>query len=419
MPWELGIAEAQQALVSNGLRGRVRLQVDGQLKTGRDVIMAAMLGAEEYGFAASILISMGCVMCRKCQTNTCPVGIATQDPEKRAKFKGTPEHVINYLTSIAEDVRRRLAAMGFTSLQDIIGRADLINKRKVFGRASTLNIDPILCVAEGERTFDKGQPDMIGSCIDKKMIADMMKKAEVGTDVVSSYDLSNTDRSVGAMLSGEIQKRGISLRDGSIEVKFNGNAGQSFGSFLIKGISFHLEGQANDFVGKGLSGGRISISRTDSKPQDVLAGNTILYGATAGELYIAGRVGERFCVRNSGATAVAEGVGDHCCEYMTGGKVVVLGQCGRNFAAGMSAGVAYVLDDEGDFDRHCNMDMVELELLEDTEDRKDLKKILERHLKYTGSKKAKALLSDWENSCKRFIKVIPVGFKMLLKDESN
>ena len=419
LPWELGLAEAQQALVSNGLRGRVRLQVDGQMKTGRDVILAALLGAEEFGFATSILISMGCVMCRKCQTNTCPVGIATQDTERRAKFKGTTERVINYLTSVAEDVRRRLAAMGFRSLDEIIGRADLIGRRKVFGRASSLDILPLMEVADGERMLSEGQPDMIGDCLDKRMIADSLHSAEVGSEISLSYQLKNTDRSVGTMLSGEIQRRGISLRDDAINVEFTGNAGQSFGSFLVNGISFHLEGQANDFVGKGMSGGRISIMRKDSKPNDVLAGNTILYGATAGEVFIAGCVGERFCVRNSGAIAVAEGVGDHCCEYMTGGKVVVLGKCGRNFAAGMSAGVAYVLDDDGDFDRHCNMDMVELELLDDPADRKDLKKILERHLRYTGSKKAKELLSDWEGSCKRFIKVISVGYKMLLKDESN
>ncbi len=419
LPWELGIAEAQQSLVSNGLRGRVRLQVDGQMKTGRDVIMAAMLGAEEYGFAASILISMGCVMCRKCQTNTCPVGIATQDPEKRAKFKGTTERIINYLTSIAEDVRRRLSYMGFSKLEQIIGRTDLIAKRKVFGRASKLDIDPLMQSAEGPRCYSEGQPEMLGEVIDKKIISENLNRAEVGSEVNASYTLSNTDRSVGAMLSGEIVRRGISLRDDSINIRFNGNAGQSFGSFLVRGISFHLDGLANDFVGKGLSGGRISISRPGSAQGDVLAGNTILYGATSGELYIAGCVGERFCVRNSGAIAVAEGVGDHCCEYMTGGKVVVLGKCGRNFAAGMSAGVAYVLNDEGDFDRHCNMDMVELELVDDPEDRKDLKMILERHLKYTGSPKAKSILSDWENSCKRFIKVIPAGYKALLKDDSN
>ena len=410
LPWELGIAETQQALVSNGLRGRVRLQVDGQMKTGRDVIIAALLGAEEYGFAASILISMGCVMCRKCQTNTCPVGIATQDPAKRARFKGTPEHVINYLTSIAEDVRERLSKMGFRSLDEIIGRADLIDVRKVTGRASMLDVSPLLQVADGTKKFSEGQPDMVGDCLDKTIIVDT--RANKGLD----YSIKNTDRSVGAMLSGEILRGGI---EGDLEVRFEGNAGQSFGAFLVRGVSFHLDGQANDFVGKGLSGGRISISRPGSGPGDVIAGNTILYGATAGELYIAGCVGERFCVRNSGAVAVAEGVGDHCCEYMTGGTVVVLGSCGRNFAAGMSAGVAYVLDDAGDFDRHCNMDMVEIELMDDPKDREDLKRILEDHLRYTGSRKAEALLEDWDGSCKRFIKVMPVGYKMLLKDESN
>ena len=419
LPWEIGLAEAQQSLVSNGFRDRVILQVDGQLKTGRDVIMAALLGADEFGFASSILVSMGCVMCRKCQTNTCPVGIATQDPERRAKFKGTPENVINYLESIANDVRERLAAMGFRSLGEITGRADLIRKRKVFGRASSLDLSPLLFVEEGARCFSSAHEEDNSKCIDGDIIGARISQIEAGNEVSCSYSIRNTDRSVGAMLSGELQRRGLILRDDTIRVDFTGDAGQSFGAFLSKGISFHLEGQANDFVGKGLSGGRISISRKDSNPQDVLAGNTVLYGATAGELYIAGRVGERFCVRNSGAVAVAEGAGDHCCEYMTGGRVVVLGRCGRNFAAGMSAGIAYVLNDDGDFDRHCNMDMVELELLDDPEDRRELKKIIEKHHRYTGSATAKSLLSDWENSCKRFIKVIPVGYKMLLKDESN
>ena len=420
LPWELGMAEAQQTLVSNGLRGRVVLQVDGQMKTGRDVVMATLLGAEEYGFAASVLVSMGCVMCRKCQTNTCPVGIATQDPEKRARFKGTPENVSNYLMAIARDVRERLAAMGFRSLQEIIGRADLIETRSVSGKASSLDIWPIASVAPGQRTFSEGQPDMLEGILDRRMVEDVMSDAEAGRHVSATYSLDNTDRSVGAMLSGEIQRRGMDLRDGTVEVGFTGTAGQSFGAFLVKGISFSLDGQANDFVGKGLSGGRISIFRSGHSPRcNVLAGNTVMYGATAGELYVAGRVGERFCVRNSGATAVAEGAGDHCCEYMTGGRVVILGRCGRNFAAGMSAGVAYVLDDSGDFDRRCNMDMVELELMEDPSDCEELKQILEKHVRYTGSPLAASLLSDWEESCKRFVKVMPVGYKMLLKDESN
>ena len=417
LPWELGLAEAQQALVSNGLRGRVRLQVDGQLKTGRDVVMAAMLGAEEFGFAASVLVSMGCVMCRKCQTNTCPVGIATQDPDRRAKFKGSVQGVMNYLTSVAEDVRRHLSAMGFRNLYDIVGRADLIAPRDVEGKASSLDVTPLLCVAEGTRTVSEGQPDMLGEVLDRRIVSDVLGRP--GTKAGASYAISNTDRSVGAMLSGEIQRRGTAPRDGEIDIRFTGSAGQSFGAFLVSGVTFRLEGQANDFVGKGLSGGTIAVFRPGSGPEDVLAGNTVLYGATAGELYIAGCVGERFCVRNSGATAVAEGAGDHCCEYMTGGTVVVLGDCGRNFAAGMSAGVAYVLNDNGDFDRHCNMDMVELEPLDDQADRDALRVVLERHLAYTGSEKARSLLSDWDASCRRFLKVIPVGYKMLLKDDSN
>ena len=419
LPWEIGLAEAQQSLVSNGFRSRVILQVDGQLKTGRDVVIAALLGADEFGFASSVLVSMGCVVCRKCQTNTCPVGIATQDPERRARFKGTPEHVINYLNSVAEDVRARLASMGFRSLSEIIGRADLITKRKVFGRASSLDISPLLFTVDGDRSFREAKPEPLGESVDRRIIDSFISQIEAGNEINSSYTIRNTDRSVGAMLSGEIQRRGLTLRNDTVNIRFTGDAGQSFGAFLSKGITFHLDGQANDFVGKGLSGGRISVSREESNSTDVLAGNTVLYGATAGELYIAGCVGERFCVRNSGATAVAEGAGDHCCEYMTGGRVVVLGRCGRNFAAGMSAGIAYVLNDDGDFDRHCNMDMVELELVDDPGDRKELKTILERHLRCTGSKKAKALLSDWENSCKRFIKVIPVGYKALLKDDSN
>ena len=415
LPWEMGLTETQQSLVSNGLRGRVRLQVDGQMKTGRDVIMAALMGAEEYGFATSVLISMGCVMCRKCQTNTCPAGIATQDPERRSRFKGTKENVINYLTSVAEDVRSYLSEMGFRSMDEIIGRADLLVSKDIGGRASMLDLTPLMQTADGTRVYEEGQPEVQTSRLDKLMISHVLDSPSRGH---KTYRIENTDRSVGSMLSGEILRRHTVLKK-DVEIGFTGYAGQSFGAFLVKGLSFNLDGQANDFVGKGLSGGRISIRREGSSAKDVLAGNTVLYGATAGELYIAGCVGERFCVRNSGAVAVAEGAGDHCCEYMTGGRVVVLGPCGRNFAAGMSAGVAYVLDDEGDFDRHCNMDMVEIELMDDPKDRAELKGILERHLLYTGSAKARELLSDWETNCGRFIKIIPVGYKMLLEDESN
>ena len=416
LPWEIGLAETQQALISNGLRGRVRLQVDGQMKTARDVVIAALLGAEEFGFATSVMISMGCIMCRKCQTNTCPAGIATQDPGKRAKFKGTPQGIINYFTAIAEDVRRMLSDMGFRSLDEIVGRADLVTRREAVGERS-LDISPLLLMPEGTRMFSEGQPECIASSVERSLINQVVS-ADSGSPITLECSISNTDRSVGAGLTGAVLRGGRDCSKG-IDVTFRGNAGQSFGAFLTKGISFRLEGLANDFVGKGLSGGRIAIIGPVPGPSNVIAGNTVLYGATSGELYVAGTVGERFCVRNSGAVAVAEGVGDHCCEYMTGGRVVVLGSCGRNFAAGMSAGVAYVLDDEGDFDRHCNMDMVELELVEDVSDRRELKGILEDHLRYTGSSKAAELLSDWDSSCKRFVKVIPVGYKMLLKDESN
>ena len=416
LPWEIGLASAQQALISNGLRGRVRLQVDGQLKTARDVVVAALLGAEEFGFATSVMISIGCVMCRRCQTNTCPAGIATQDPERRARFRGTVQGITNYLTAVAEDVRRILSEMGFRSLDDIVGRADLITARDIGGKGQCLDISPLLAMPEGTRMFGEGQPGRDSYRIDTEIIRHV--RASGGGTVDLECRIANTDRSVGAALSGELLRNGKGPVS-QVNITFRGDAGQSFGAFLTEGISFRLEGLANDFVGKGLSGGRISIIGPVPGFSNVVAGNTILYGATAGELYVAGTVGERFCVRNSGAVAVAEGVGDHCCEYMTGGRVVVLGSCGRNFAAGMSAGAAYVLDDDGDFDRHCNMDMVELELVEDESDRRELRGILEAHLRYTGSRKAEELLSDWEAGCRRFIKVMPVGYKMLLKDESN
>jgi len=417
LPWEIGLADAQQALIANGLRGRVRLQVDGQMKTARDVVIAALLGAEEFGFATSVMISMGCVMCRRCQTNTCPAGIATQDPEKRARFKGTPQGIINYFTAIAEEVRGILAGMGFRSLDDVIGRADLLTGRDT-GKARSLDISPLTFVPKGTRRFSEGQPEAAVTEVERSIISHVLA-ANPDSPVSLEYRISNTDRSVGAGLSGELLRNGKRSPSAPVDITFKGDAGQSFGAFLTEGISFRLEGLANDFVGKGLSGGRISVTGPVQGSSNVLAGNTVLYGATSGELYIAGSVGERFCVRNSGAVAVAEGVGDHCCEYMTGGRVVVLGSCGRNFAAGMSAGVAYVLDDEGDFDHHCNMDMVELELMDDESDREELKGILEDHLRYTGSRKAEELLSDWDESYKRFVKVIPVGYKMLLKDESN
>lgn len=421
LPWELGIAEAQQTLMISGLRGKVRLQVDGQMKTGRDVIISALLGAEEYGFATAPMVVLGCIMCRKCQTNTCPVGIATQDPDKRSKFKGTPENLINYFRFLAEDVRRQLSVMGFRSIDEIIGRADLIVRKHVDGKkASTVDISLITETVPGTRICTIGQEDITKDILDRRLIKDANLSLDAGTPVKLEYGICNIDRSVGTMLSGEVARRDKQFKDNTIQITFNGTAGQSFGAFLYKGISFILKGQANDYVGKGLSGGKIIIFHEEHVPRcNVIAGNTALYGATSGEVYISGKVGERFCVRNSGAIAVAEGVGDHACEYMTGGRVVVIGEAGRNFAAGMSAGIAYVLNDGGDFDRHCNMDMVELSLVEAQTDRNELKKILENHVKYTGSRKAKEILTDWEGNIGRFLKVMPIGYKKLLESKEG
>ena len=417
MPFDIGLAEVQQALVCNGLRGRVLLQADGQIKTGKDVMLAALLGAEEYGFATAALVSIGCIMCRKCQTNTCPVGIATQDPAKRAKFKGTPENVMNYFRGVAKEVRWYLSEMGFRSLDEVIGRPELIVRRDTSGRAATIDISRITAKAEGERMCSSGQSDLLKGVFDRRLISDVGASIDSGKKIDLQYSIRNVDRSVGTMLSGELIRRGCSLKDDAVTVRFTGTAGQSFGAFLCKGVTFSIEGQCNDYVGKGLSGGKIAIRRSSDADLscNVIAGNTLLYGATSGELYVAGAVGERFCVRNSGATAVAEGAGDHCCEYMTGGRVVVLGPCGRNFAAGMSAGIAYVLNDDGDFDRHCNMDMVELELLS-YKDKEELRTILENHVRYTGSRKAKDLLDNWSESSSRFLKVMPIGYKQLLQN---
>ena len=417
MPWELGLSEVQQTLILNDLRKKVILQVDGQLKTGRDIVIASLLGAEEFGFATSLMVSMGCIMCRKCQTNMCPAGIATQDPERRAKFKGCAEDIQNYLRMVAEDVRRILASLGLRSVSEAVGRCDLLERRPDDGtRGDRVDLSRILTKIDGTQSCTEGQGDIVKDVIDKRIIANVKDQIQTGKAVELSYSLINVDRSVGTMLSGSVIKNGIDLEDDSVKVRFTGTAGQSFGAFLCKGITFTLEGQANDFVGKGLSGGRIAIRRGNHNPKEnVIAGNTVLYGATSGELYIAGSVGERFCVRNSGATAVAEGAGDHCCEYMTGGRTVIIGDVGRNFAAGMSAGIAYVLNDSGDLDRHCNMDMVELSPVESKEDMDELEGILRNHLRYTGSRKAEELLKDWNHNVTRFLKIMPIGYKRILE----
>ena len=424
---EIGISETQQTLVLNGLRGQVRLQTDGQLKTGRDVISMALLGADEFGFGTTVLIVLGCVMMRKCHTNMCPVGVATQDPKLREHFRGHYKYVVNYFRFLAQEVREYLAQMGFRKLDDIVGRADLIEirKDKEHGRSSLLDFSRMLHMVDNGAAIHhvSEQHHDIDHVKDVDMIAAAHDAIDNGKEVSLDYAIANTDRSVGAMLSGVVAAKygNDGLPDQSINVRFKGSAGQSFGAFLAHGISFRLEGEANDYLGKGLSGGLISVQppiRSNFKAEEnTIAGNTLLYGATSGQVYINGCVGERFAVRNSGAVAVVEGVGDHCCEYMTGGRVVVLGKTGRNFAAGMSGGLAYVWDHEHTFDYFCNMEMVELSLLESSTARKELHELIRQHYLYTGSPLARTMLDDWNHYADEFIQVTPIEYKRVLAEE--
>lgn len=424
---EIGISETQQTLVLNGLRGQVRLQTDGQLKTGRDIISMALLGADEFGFGTTVLIVLGCVMMRKCHTNMCPVGVATQDPKLREHFRGHYKYVVNYFRFLAQEVREYLAQMGFRKLDDIVGRADLIEirKDKEHGRSSLLDFDRMLHMVDNGAAIHhvNEQKHDIDHVKDVDIIAAARDAIDNGKEVSLDYAITNTDRSVGAMLSGVVAAKygNDGLPDQSVNVRFKGSAGQSFGAFLAHGISFRLEGEANDYLGKGLSGGLISVQppiRSNFKAEEnTIAGNTLLYGATSGQVYINGCVGERFAVRNSGAVAVVEGVGDHCCEYMTGGRVVVLGKTGRNFAAGMSGGVAYVWDREHTFDYFCNMEMVELSLLENSTARKELHELIRQHYLYTGSPLARTMLDDWNHYADEFIQVTPIEYKRVLAEE--
>ncbi len=421
---EIGLSETQQTLVKNGLRSQVRLQVDGQIKTGRDVVLMALLGAEEFGFGTAALIVLGCVMMRKCNLNTCPMGVATQNPELRKHFIGRYEYLVNYFTFLAQEVREYLAEMGFRHLDDIVGHTELIETKE-----SILDFKRLLNKYDGTLHFtgDVRKPSvplgMQGTTIDEQMIAAAEPAISSQSEVNLDYSIKNTNRAVGAMLSGAIvQKYGEQgLPDGTINVKFKGSAGQSFGAFLTHGVSFKLEGETNDYFAKGLSGGRIAIlppSRTNFVAEEnIIAGNTGLYGATSGELYINGKVGERFGVRNSGAIAVLEGAGDHCCEYMTGGRVVVLGETGRNFAAGMSGGVAYVWDKNHHFDYFCNMDMVEINLVEDSVSRKELHELIRQHYLYTGSTLARTMLDNWQRYIEDFIQIVPIEYKRVLQEE--
>ena len=424
---EIGLSETQQTLVKNGLRGQVRLQVDGQLKTGRDVIMMALLGAEEFSFGTAPLIVLGCVMMRKCNLNTCPMGVATQDPKLRAHFRGHYKYVINYFTFLAQEVREYLAQMGARSLNEIVGHTELIVPRHEQGgtKAAALDFSHLLFKEQGDTTLyhTKEQKHDLNDVLDQQLIRGAQRAITDGEEVNLDFAIKNTDRAVGAMLSGMIAEKygNAGLPDKTVNVKFKGSAGQSFGAFLTHGVDFKLEGECNDYFAKGLSGGRVSILppiRSNFAAEDnIIAGNTGLYGATGGELYVNGKVGERFGVRNSGAIAVIEGAGDHCCEYMTGGRVVVLGETGRNFAAGMSGGVAYVWDKNHNFDYFCNMDMVEINLVDDSSYRKELHELIRQHYLYTGSKLARTMLDDWNRYVEDFIQVVPIEYKRVLQEE--
>lgn len=424
---EIGLSEAQQTLTLNGLRHQVRLQTDGQLKTGRDVIAMALLGADEFAFGTLPLIVLGCVMMRKCNTNTCPVGVATQNPELRKKFRGHYEYVVNYFTFLAQEVREYLAAMGFHSLNEIIGRTDLIEMKpqEAGSKSATLDFSRLLHTEGNPQHWDGRAFTHVDDVKDFDILADTREAVQTAHEIHLDYAIKNTDRATCTMLSGLIARKygEKGLPDSTINIKFKGSAGQSFGAFLTRGVNIKLEGEANDYFAKGLSGGRISIlppvrsSESFVAEDNIIAGNTGLYGATSGELYVNGQVGERFAVRNSGATAVVEGAGDHCCEYMTGGRVVVLGQTGRNFAAGMSGGVAYVWNKEGNFDYFCNMDMVELSLVEESSYRKELHELIRQHWLYTGSRLARLMLDDWNHYVNQFIQVVPIEYKRVLQEE--
>lgn len=426
IPWELGLAETQQVLVSNKLRDRIIVEADGQMKTGRDVAVAALLGAEEFGFSTAPLVAVGCIMMRVCHLNTCPVGVATQDPALRKKFTGTPENVINYFFFVAEELRKIMAELGFKTVDEMIGKSDRLNFNHAIAhwKAKGLDFSPIFYQApHGPEVAIKKVRDQDHG-LDKALDHDLIRQAkaalEKGEKVSFKSSIRNLNRTVGTILGSELTRRygAKGLPEDSIHIKFNGSAGQSFGAFIPKGITLELEGDANDYVGKGLSGGKIIIyppqESTFVAEENILVGNVLLYGATSGEAYFRGVAGERFCVRNSGASTVVEGVGDHACEYMTGGQVVVLGKTGRNFAAGMSGGTALVYDPQRLFVSNCNAEMVDLDTLSEQEDIAMLKNLLEKHLKYTGSSVAQKILKNFEAELASFVKVMPKDYKRVL-----
>ncbi len=440
-PWEQGLSETQQTLVINSLRDRVRVQVDGQIKTGRDVVVGALLGADEFGFATAPLVVEGCLMMRKCHLNTCPVGIATQDPELRKRFKGEPKHVVNYFFFVAEEVREIMASLGFRKFEDMVGRTDLLRQKKMYpAKCGYVDLSRVLYMPETESAELRRNSTVQNHALEKELdyqLLDLCRSAiEKGESVSFLSPIKNIHRTVGTKISSEIVRRwgAQGLKDDTLHIQLTGTAGQSFGAFLVNGVTLDLIGEANDYVGKGLSGGRIIVRcPTDFRgrgDENIIAGNTVLYGATSGEAFFNGVTGERFAVRLSGASVVAEGCGDHGCEYMTGGTAVVLGSVGRNFGAGMSGGIAFVYDEDGTFAGRCNREGVELESVpEDREqaaagdhaswhlgrtDESLLKELVEKHFRYTGSLRARELLDDWPHALKKFVKVFPKEYKQAL-----
>ena len=426
VPWEIGLAETQQVLVMNNLRSRIRVQTDGQLKTGRDVVIAALLGAEEFGFATATLITMGCVMMRKCHLNTCPAGVATQDPRLRKRFLGKSEYVVNFFRFVAEEVREIMSELGFRKFEDMVGRVDRLDtvKAREHWKAGGIDLSGMLAPVEvpegGSLRSVASQPNILEGVLDHELIAAAMPALERKEKVQIERTVRNVNRTIGTMLSGEVARchgsRGLPAD--TINIHLTGSAGQSFGAFLANGIYLHLHGDANDYVGKGMSGGRLVIhppAGSKFQPENnIIVGNVVLYGATGGQAYFNGCAGERFAIRNSGAYAVVEGVGDHGCEYMTGGVVVVLGPTGLNFAAGMSGGIAFVFDERRQFDQRCNLDMVDLESLIETEDIALLRRMVEQHVRFTDSPVGKTILDDWHNKIHQFVKVIPMEYRRAL-----
>jgi glutamate synthase (ferredoxin) len=427
IPWELGLAETHQTLVLNNLRSRIAVETDGQLKTGRDVVIAALLGAEEFGFATAPLVTLGCIMMRVCHLNTCPVGVATQDPQLRKKFTGDPAYVVNFMRFIAQEVREIMAQLGFRTVDELIGRTDRLESKKAVDhwKARGLDLSNILYQPQAPPEIGRfkqiAQDHGLDKALDRKLLLKLCEPAlERGESVRATLPIRNVHRVVGTMVGSEVTRRfgAAGLPEDTIRIHFKGSAGQSLGAFMPKGMTFILEGDANDYVGKGLSGGKIIVyppERSTFVPEDnIIIGNVAFYGATAGEAYVRGMAGERFCVRNSGVSAVVEAVGDHGCEYMTGGRVVVLGQTGRNFAAGMSGGTAYVFDDAGDFHKRCNLQMVGIEPLEDPEEIEEVRMLVQRHAQYTRSERAQKILEVWDVVVPKFVKVLPKDYKRML-----